>query len=95
MKITLSESELYHHKEIYFTPKDLNGIEHEFWLCVQKRKDVPEAELYWLVTYKSTEQICNAVQNGQNLQKFFHKKQVEYILKSIQEGLTFLQDRKG
>ena len=93
MKITISESELYHSKEIYFTPTDLNGVRHEFWMCVQKRKDVTESEVYWMHTYKSSEQVCNAIEKGDKLQKFFPKNQIEYILNSIKEGLRFVKEK--
>jgi NDP-sugar pyrophosphorylase family protein len=91
MKITKCESEVFNELEVYFNPTDLNGIQHEFWMCVQKEKDSSKVNIYWLNTYKSSEQICSAIEHGKNLQKFFPKDQIEYILSSIKEGLMFVK----
>jgi len=91
MKITRSDNDIYNELEVYFNPTDLNGIQHEFWMCVQREKESSKVNIYWLCRHASSEQICSAVENGKNLQKFFPKDQIEYILSSVKEGLMFVK----
>jgi len=92
MKIELSESELYNIQEIYFTPTDLNMIQHEFWMVTQKTKDTSEVNIYFLDTCKTSDQIGGAVENAKNLQKFFPKDQMEYILNCFKLSLLFVKE---